>query len=103
MEKVIKNGEVAIVLTYSFGVGWSTWNPDHAETLLFHPSIIKAVEDGEIITESWLKDNLGLKDICVLGADKLCVVWLPVGTKFTVIEYDGSEYIITLDDLVYTA
>ena len=32
--------------------------------------------------------------ICVLGADKLRVEWVSLGTQFRIKEYDGSESIV---------
>ncbi len=107
--KVIRDGKVAVLISPGFGAGWSTWNYDEgiAAKLLFHPRIVEMVEQGrnEELTEKWIKENCDIdaKYICVLGADQLEINWLPVGTAFTLEEYDGSESIRTNNDLNYSA
>ena len=56
MEKYIKDGMVAVVIAPSFGGGWSSWNAELKETLVFHPAIVQMVLDGrrEEIDEDWL-------------------------------------------------
>ena len=108
MEKVIKNGNVAVLISSGFGAGWSTWNSGNtARTILFHSKIVKMVEEGRRseLTESWVRENCNINDdyICVLGADQLEVVWLQEGTRFIIEEYDGSESVRTTDDLSYNA
>ena len=39
MHKVVKNGNVAVILSDSDGAGWYTWNRDFQE-LLFIPTIV---------------------------------------------------------------
>lgn len=39
MEKYIKDNKVAVVIAPSFGAGWSSWNYEIKETLVFHPAI----------------------------------------------------------------
>lgn len=44
MEKVIKDGKVAVCFSPHYGAGWSTWADEkHRETLLFHPAIVNMV------------------------------------------------------------
>ena len=104
MEKVIKEGKVAVLYSPGFGAGWFTWNS--SEELLFHPTLVEMVEQGrnKEITEDLCKKLLGKTDyVCTLGARDLSIAWIPVGTKFIIQEYDGSETIMTVDDLALTA
>jgi len=104
MEKVIREGKVAILISPDFGAGWFTWNSDHKE-LLFHPKIVemvKAKRQSEI-DEQWMLENLGLADIYCGGAENLTIVWLEEGTPFSVEEYDGSESIMVKEHLTLTA
>lgn len=61
MEKVIRNGKVAILISPGFGAGWYSWNTDHKE-LLFHSKLVEMVEQNRQseITDEWVKDNLGI-------------------------------------------
>ena len=104
MDKVVRNGMVAVAISPGFGAGWTTWN-----TLSpFEPKIIEMIESGNKhkITEEWLKEQ-GIieKDqyCCTLGSEDLEVEWLPEGTAFKINEYDGSESIQTAEDLNYVA
>ena len=103
IEKVIRNGEVAVLISHGHGAGWYSWNSAHPQ-LLFHPKLVEMVEQGrrEEINEEWVKENLGI-DIYAGGSDSLSIYWLPVGTAFDVDEYDGAESLRTIADLVLVA
>ena len=45
MEKVIRNNEVAVLISHGFGAGWYSWNNDHQE-LLYHPKLVEMVEQN---------------------------------------------------------
>jgi hypothetical protein len=103
MEKVIRDGKVAVLVSHGFGAGWYTWNTDHKE-LLFHPKLVEMVEQNRIkeINNDWVLENLGI-DMYVGGSVGLVIHWLPIGTIFDIEEYDGSETIRTIEDLVLVA
>lgn len=100
MEKVIRDGNVAVLISKGFGAGWYTWNTDHKE-LLFHPKLVEMVEYGRAneIDDVWVEENLGISDVYTGGADDLRIYWLPIGTAFYVEEYDGSESLRIAEDL----
>jgi hypothetical protein len=106
MEKVIKDGKVAVLVTRWYGAGWSTWNEEFPE-LLFHPKIVEMVlkEQQCEIDKDWLVDNLGVKyaNVYCEGCRNLEIKWLPIGKRFTIEEYDGAENLITEDDLFMEA
>ena len=104
MEKVIRNGQVAVLYSPGFGAGWYSWN--EKKELLFHPKLVEMVENNKQkeITEEFCKDLLKTDDyICVLGAKDLQIEWLDEGTVFEINEYDGSESIRTLGNLTLIA
>ena len=105
MEKVIRDGKVAVLYSRDYGAGWYTWNG--YKELIFHPELVKMVEEGRVneITSELCERLLGLEEdsVCVLGADDLVIAWLSEGTIFTIEEYDGAESIKTIDDLILTA
>lgn len=106
IQKTVRDGKVAVLTSPGYGAGWSTWNDQQfSEILLFHPKLVEMIEAGnrDNITEAWIVETLGLEDLYLGGADTLHIVWLPVGTQFRVEEYDGSESIITLEHLTFTA
>jgi hypothetical protein len=102
IEKVIRDGKVAVIVSHGYGAGWYTWGGD--ERLLYHPKIVEMVEQGRRleIDSDWVKENIGI-DVYACGADGLTIVWLPVGTAFRVDEYDGAESLLTIEDLNLTA
>lgn len=103
MEKVIRDGKVAVLHTEGFGAGWYTWN-DHREELVYLPKVVDMVLNGrnDEIDEKWVAENLGEEyaDIYCGGACNLAVKWLPIGTRFYIKEYDGVEIIITEEEFL---
>jgi len=104
MKKVIRDGQVAVLVSIGYGAGWSTWNTDHKE-LLFHPRLVEMVENEKQseINELWVNENIGISDVYCGGASDLRIVWLDEGVSFTIEEYDGSESMRTNDDLTFNA
>ena len=100
MEKVIRNGKVAVLVSSGYGAGWSTWNSGNAQ-LLFHPTLIEMVESGRSseITTEWVEKNLGISNVYVGGTGDLEIVWVEEGTRFLIQEYDGAENLLTEQDL----
>ena len=103
MEKVIRNGQVAVLYSPGFGAGWYSWN-DKKE-LLFHPKLIEMVENNKQseITKQWIEENLGINNVYCGGAGDLQIKWLDEGTAFIINEYDGSESIEILENLTLIA
>lgn len=103
MDKVIRDGKVAVLYSPGFGAGWSTWSLGHNNELLFDPSVVTLVEDrdNEKITneqlvelvESYCEKHYGPNEVYCGGVDDLVIEWIPVGTQFKINEYDGSESI----------
>jgi hypothetical protein len=96
MEKVVRDGKVAVVYSPGFGAGWYTWNQEHPE-LLFDPTIVKYVEDQDLDS---LRSYMGLKfpEVYVSDYNDLTVKWIPQGIEFRISEYDGNESVVTKQD-----
>lgn len=101
MEKVIRNGRVAVLVSNNYGAGWYTWNMAYPECL-FDKKIVEAVLRGCTTKQ---KEDLALErfgsNFCVGGAGNLVVRWLPIGTRFQVHEYDGAEHLEIEDEQVW--
>ena len=91
MNKLIRDGKVAVLYSPKYGAGWSTWNSDIE--LLFDPAIVKMVEKKQF---DELETFLTLKypNIYLGGLEDLEIEWLPVGTEFRIEEHDGAESIV---------
>jgi len=88
MEKVIRDGKVAVLYSPGYGAGWSTWGGGVER--IFHPPTVAWVEGGKVGPCPYLVvDPYGYMG----GANDLEIEWLPIGTVFEIDEYDGSESI----------
>ena len=95
MNKIVRDGRVAVLISPEYGAGWSTWNPKHPG-ILFDPVIVDFVEkqqDEELQVYVTLKYP-GINDDGIVG---LTVEWIPQGALFRVNEHDGAETIEFLD------
>jgi hypothetical protein len=93
------NGCVAVLVSPDYGAGWSSWAlPEEREYMLFDPDIVEILTDEK--SRRTAADRV--EDIALVvkikgyqsysgGLDQLQVVWIPVGTRFRIIERDGDE------------
>jgi hypothetical protein len=97
MNKVVRDGKVAVLYSPRHGAGWSTWASQDIRTdMLFDPGIVGLVEQ-----EQWgeLEVYVALKypSLYTGGLRDLKIEWVPEGTHFIINEYDGNESIQTRD------
>ena len=90
MNKVIRDGKVAVLISYGFGAGFYTWGaPLEA---IFDPKLIELVEsedfDGAV---KYIETTY--PDVYTGGVEDLEVVQVDEGEEFIINEYDGSESI----------
>ena len=92
MEKVIRDGKVAVAVSGGFGAGWSTWNDVHPCDARFNSLFLagKHEEAAELCEEL----RLGYTG----GASQVEIVWVELGEKFIITEYDGSEGLMRVQD-----
>ena len=97
MNKLVRDGMVAILYSPDYGSGWYTWNRNQPE-LLFDPAIVQLVEEDKF---DELKTYVTLKypNIYEVGMWELKVAWIPEGAMFRINEYDGDESIELKDDM----
>jgi hypothetical protein len=98
VKKVIRDGKVAVLYSPDFGAGWSTWNGGEYNPIdmVFNPDVVAAVlgESGETPAEAAAR---AFPEAYDGGVSDLEVEWVPVGTRFYIREYDGSESVV-IDD-----
>lgn len=106
MYKVIDDVEhVGVLVSYGYGAGWYSWNPSIKECL-FDAEIVHIVEayanksmPSNVVNEIMSIAERKCPNGYWGGAEGLKVVWLPVGTKFQITEYDGAESLETINDI----
>lgn len=94
MDRVIRDGKVAVLVSPGCGSGWSTWvNKEFKEWAMFSPAVVAWVEGGKKgDIDEIVKRELGSEIYLYTGgADDLEIEWVPQGTLFRIVEYDGSE------------
>ena len=98
MEKVIKDGKVAVLISTGYGAGWSTWNTESPE-MLFDPTLVQMVEADADMSELVAYAEKQWPNAYHGGLDELAVRWIAQGTEFRINEYDGSESIEVKNEL----
>ena len=100
MDKVIRDGKVAVLVAPGHGAGWYTWSPGCQE-VLFDPDVVAWVENGKVGPVPDMEEKYGLDHFYDGGSDDLVIEWIPVGTKFIIEEYDGAEHLVTYDEIIF--
>ena len=89
MNKVVRDGRVAVIYSPRYGSGWYSWHliPE----LLFDPVVVAMIEADryedieEYCTMRW-------PDLLTVGdPEDLTIAWVEEGREFQIEEYDGSE------------
>ena len=96
-ERVVRDGRVAVLYSPGYGAGWSTWaDPELAEKLLFDPEVVAWVESGRQGPMPNLEQKYGvlMENFYGGGSEELSICWVPLGVRFRIKEYDGSESVI---------
>ena len=99
MEKLIKDGKVAVLVSPGFGAGWSTWNSENREALAFDKDIAQAVLDGNMALAAKIGEDR--YEAYSGGVEDLVVEWVPQGAAFEIEEYDGSETLHVIGERRY--
>lgn len=99
MNKVIRDGKVAVLYSPEHGAGWWSWNTEHTD-MLFDPGMVGLVEKYDV-EQMRVYAELKWPDAYLGGLDSLQIEWLPEGSKFIVEEYDGFESILTIENTTW--
>lgn len=93
MDKIVRDGMVAVLVSPGFGAGWYTWNKEMPE-VLFDPTLVDLLLSGADTADIQAYADLKYPDAYTGGLEDLIVMWVPEGAKFRIDEYDGSESLI---------
>jgi len=100
MDKVIRDGQVAVLYSPGYGAGWSTWNIEYNyKELIFDPGLVNLVSAGREQEEIVVYATLKWPGAYLGGLSELAVKWVPIGTKFHIREEDGNEMVVQDDDI----
>ena len=94
MNKLIRDGKVAVIVSPGYGAGFHTWGaPLEA---VFDPELADAILMGNVKS---IEKIIATKypDITYIKGTWLNVEWVPVDAKFRIHEYDGAEEIVYLN------
>jgi hypothetical protein len=101
-----EEGLVAVLYSPGFGAGWSTWwygeGDLSSEFMTFDPGLVQLAERNatEAEVEKYLRNLFPDQEPYLGGWERITIHWVPLGTRFTIREYDGSEHIEYLDKIV---
>ena len=98
MDKVVRDGQIAVLHSTGYGAGWYSWNQDYGDELLFDPGLVDLVLAGREHEEIAVYATLKWPDAYLGGLSGLDVRWVPVGSEFRIDEEDGSETVILKDE-----
>lgn len=100
MDRVIRDGKVAVLVSPGYGAGWSTWADRDIDIniVLFEPEVVAWVLNGKEGPLPDLKTKYGWEYFYDGGGDDLQVVWIEQGQRFRIHEYDGSEHVVLEQD-----
>lgn len=104
MNRVEKNGKVAVLVSVGFGAGWSSWasfDDPPKEFLLMDPGLVELAEKNAstATATAYMKGKYPDQDMYMGGWEDVVVVWVPKGERFRITEYDGSEQLEILSQL----
>lgn len=103
MKKYIKDGKVGVLYSPGYGAGWSTWahNEEHKEAMVFCPELCEAVDKDLPLSQIKYIAYKHFPEEYLGGLDDIKLVFIKPGTRFRIDEYDGAEYIISLNEEKY--
>lgn len=112
MNKVVRDGKVAVLISVDYGLGWSTENYAFRNELLFDPVVVEIVlkwaEDsntlrGDAYDVAYEQYHKSVEDhvnkeyqglVSTGGISGLMVEWVPMGERFYIRDYDGAESLV---------
>lgn len=104
-KKVIRNGKVGVLVSPGYGTGWSTWEGGPGNALAGYMAMdqeliyAKETKKTAAEVEAMLKERVGAEQCpYVHGWEDTVIAWVPVGTRFIIQEYDGSESLYILGE-----
>lgn len=117
VELYVKDDKVGVLVSSGYGAGWSTWNLEYP-TLAYDKRVIdywlskkdnwifmfnsmhRTHEEEKEFEEFF--ESIGYKNLYFGGFKDCKLKFVDFNVPWTISEYDGSESLITLDDIPFT-
>lgn len=83
---------IAVLVSPGWGAGWSTWNN---KEVAYDKRVVEAFldevssHDIEVLCKEW-----GYESCYTGGWSDVMLEWVPVGERYYIYEYDGSESLV---------
>ena len=91
MEKTVRDGKVAVLVSRGFGSGFYTFGAP--EQAIFDPALVHLIEERKVLEAvKYVEDTYG--GMYTGGVKDLKIHWVPVGKEFIIEEYDGNETLV---------
>jgi len=100
MNKIEKDGKIAVLVSSEYGLGWSTAYPEHREFLCMDAGIVQAIMDNAPDEAA----NIARRKCAYISrfdAEKLIIEWVDKGASFEINEYDGYESVHIIGNREY--
>lgn len=95
MDKIVRDGMVAVLVSRGYGAGWVTWE----SVSPFSPELVEAIEAGKTGDDLVGVAAKLYPEAYHGGAADLTVQWVPQGSLFRITEYDGAESLEVRDTM----
>ncbi len=108
VDRVIRDGSVAVLYSPGYGLGWSSESPESDVTaLIYDPVIVGLVENArrtstgrklpdDVVCEIKARARELHPDAAGYGVETLKIEWIPLGCYFRIEQDDGYERIDVL-------
>ena len=96
MNKVIRDGFVAVLYSPGYGAGWYTWH--NIPELIYDPTIVEMIEQDRLNEIEAYCENRWF-NVYLSDPEDLRITWIKEGREFIIEEYDGNESIRFKEDI----
>lgn len=102
-ECLVQDAEVAVIYSAGFGAGWSTWNAEYANQMMFDKGLAEIVISNSLDDQWYWKAEKYCKekwpDAYLGGLEGLTIRWVNMDDLFIIEEYDGAEQVVLQDEM----
>lgn len=94
MEKLERDGKIAVIYSPGYGAGWSTWN-QKKEELCMDARLAELLEAGNMKKFIARAKEID-PDVYVSESERYEIEWIQKGDRFEIQQYDGDESVRVL-------